>query len=86
MNIRYRDRETGAVTMALFERHTMSRTMRRYPARQYDIIGCDLSARPITLASYSDIHSKTRGQDSMATIAGGFGIMSLPPATQGRAS
>ena len=77
MNIRYRDRETGAVTMALFERHTMSRTMRRYPARQYEIIGCDLSARPIALAKAGGI-----AQPSDKATSGGLGVRSLPPATQ----
>lgn len=49
MHIRYRDKSTGAVTVAMFERHTMIQTMRRYPARRYEIIGGDFMGKTIQL-------------------------------------
>ena len=52
MHIKYRDRETGAITVAVFERYTMSRTMRRYS--RHEIVGADLSGSPIRLAGFNE--------------------------------
>ncbi len=49
MHITYRNRATGAVTVAAFERHTMSRTMRRYPAMEFEPIGADFNGAPVRL-------------------------------------
>lgn len=49
MHIRYQDRKTGMVTLAYCERHTLSRTMRRYK-RGYDLLGGNFMARPVRLA------------------------------------
>ena len=50
MHLRYQDRRTGIVTIAFIERHTLYRTMRRYPKRHYELIGGNLAPRPIQLA------------------------------------
>lgn len=50
MYITYRERRTGVVTRAYFERHTMGRTMRRYPNGRYEAIDADLSPRCVRLA------------------------------------
>lgn len=49
MHITYRSKMDGSVTVAAFERHTMSRTMRRYPARAYEIIGGEFAGCPVRL-------------------------------------
>jgi hypothetical protein len=54
MHIKYQDKKTGIMTLAHFDRHTMSRTMRRYPAKAYDLVGGDFSPRPIRLAGATE--------------------------------
>lgn len=49
MFITYMERSSGIVTRAYFERHTQSRTMRRYPAGRYAIIDADLTPEPVRL-------------------------------------
>lgn len=48
MFITYRNRANGTVTRAYFERHTMSRTMRRYTGQE--IIDYEFTPSPIRLA------------------------------------
>ena len=50
MSITYADRVTGRVVVATFERHTMSRVMREFPARRYEMVGYDFRGRPLELA------------------------------------
>ncbi len=49
MHITYRSKKDGTVTVAAFERHTMSRTMRRYPARDYEAVEGDFSGHTVRL-------------------------------------
>ena len=49
MQIKYQDRTTGLMTIAAFERHTMSRTMRRYPARRFEFVEGDFTPRTVQL-------------------------------------
>ena len=49
MFITYMEKTSGIVTRANFERHTQIRTMRRYPARKYEIIDADLTPEPVRL-------------------------------------
>lgn len=51
MYITYMEKTSGIVTRAYFERHTQTRTMRRYPAKRYAIIDADLTPRPVRLVS-----------------------------------
>lgn len=37
------------MTIAAFERHTMSRTMRRYPARRFEFVEGDFTPRTVQL-------------------------------------
>lgn len=49
MQIKYQDRTTGLITIAAFDRHTMTRTMRRYPSRRYEYVEGDFTPRTVQL-------------------------------------
>lgn len=53
MFITYRNKQTGVVTRAYFERHTMTRTMRRYAGQE--VLNSDLKPRPIRLARVAKV-------------------------------
>lgn len=49
MHVVVRDKN-GTTTLAFFTRSTMSRTLRRYPATEYEYVSYELSAEPIRLS------------------------------------
>lgn len=70
MFVTYREKCSGIVTRAYFERHTQSRTMRRYPARRFEPIDSDFTPKPIRLVgmreSYDGIGCATLVTNALA--------------------
>ena len=50
MHLVYESRKDGMRTVAHCRRHTMSRVMRRYPVREYELVDYDMAGEPIRLA------------------------------------